>query len=183
MITKEPADSYIVRNQGEAARIFILSGQKQDHDGPRTWGYISIISSFGNFGHLFSHCGPRPFEEFLAGLDCSYLMGKFMGLGVNVFDVDATERELKRRVIEKRRARDIEGSTAREIFDALTEAAHSTNRDEFMRTLERECEREFWEWEMYEYAGSKLNPQARGFWDRLWQPFVSEVLRPAKAAA
>lgn len=184
-VTKEAADCYAVRNQHEWARIFIQGGQATDSRGePRTWGFISVISPFGNFGHYFSHCGPGRFEDFLAGLDRSYLMGKFMGLGVTVFDEPETTKALKRLIIQKRWEKSIEANEARELFDAVVSvAAECCGRDDYMRALERDCPSRFWDWELYEVACTTVNPQARAFWDQIWTPFVAEVLRPAQAAA
>jgi len=194
----EPADSYFINAFDEKghrrgwARIFVKHGQRARHDGdhgPAFWCYVSVVSDFGNFGHLWSHCGCEP-VRFLSGLSMDYAMGKLMHSAsedVTEYDGEATARHILRAVIDARRKRYISRDEAQDLACAIEEERYAIEhgRDEMVNAclriardhdtaLERaSLDADFGE--PWTFAQDRINPQARDFWKFIWPPFIQAM--------
>jgi hypothetical protein len=80
-------------------------------------GEITVVSSWGNYAYAWWGTGKEDFRDFILAMrrDTDYLFGKLGGR--NVFDGELTEREIKRRILEARRSREIDNETARDEWD------------------------------------------------------------------
>lgn len=176
---KEQADSYLIRNDQEWARIFIQQGTRESGS---TWGYISVISGYGNFGHCFSCCSGE-FRRFLCGLNRDYLMGKFFGSALQVFDNDKAATDLKKFLIDRRRHGGVEKEEAREMWNHLVDI-HTNgyqSQETFYTALCERWDKRFWDWEAWSIGGTVMNPQALGFWETIWPVFVAALRAEIKS--
>ncbi len=177
-ITKEPAESYFIlsKDRMDFARIFIYEGTRESSE---HWGYISVISSFGNFGHSFSNTGPNPLKRFLIHLQFDYLMGKLFGPAVKEFDLEATLKSLERQVREGLKNEEMAPEEAQAFRACLKEIRESdiTDPQGVMHLLGKGTGRFFNDWALWESLATKPNPQAVGFWERIWVDFVQELKR------
>lgn len=184
-VTKDVCERYTIHAESEYASICIKEWTRNSAmTGGQTYycGEIMINSSFGSWGNIWGACG-CPFKEFLIGSDFSYLFGKFMGAKLEVYDGDATFRELLKRVINNRRDNSFDADSARRIWDALTE-----REDEISRSLEsmvhavhdaigdigscadrKRISEAFAE--PWEAACDRPDIQAVGFWKTIWPQF------------
>lgn len=174
----EKADCYIVRNSGEWARIFLIGGQREMHDGSGNhwWGTITVNSSFGSWGHTFSSMD-RPLEEFLSSLDMHYLMGKFMGGALRGFDQEATSKELRRKVCRWRRRQLESPPHLRELYDEIVELDGDIHSDSntYFTVLRERAGTLFYKRELWESERTSVNPQAEGFWKEIWPSFIEHL--------
>lgn len=177
-VSKYQAEAYHVSNGYDGACIFLRHGPRDDGG---SWGYISVVGSFGDFGHYFGNCG-GDFRSFLCGCDTHYLSSKFFGIQARVFDCDKTVDALKRVVIERRRTGSIERDQARDMFDAIRDADGNHSEESFFMQLSTAFPR-FYELELWGYAERVMNPQAKGFFEDLWPGFVAELRREMQPVA
>ena len=193
-VTREQADSYFINVRDEQgqyrgwARIFVQSGLRskaRPEDTDTWWVYVAVISDWGNFGHLWSHCGSPP-EDFLFDLERSYAMGKFLGDKLNQYDGEGTLAEVRRWLLELRREGDIDKEQAREVWDHIEDNSSEIESGihEMVRAMEsmplsarlRPCE----PWEL---ARKRINPQAEDFWRWAWPPFIEALQERATAGS
>lgn len=78
-----------------------------------------MSSSFGPFAHFFSSIGERSFRRFLLDVSFDYLMGKFLGVALHQFDIDASLKFMRDFVRKRRIATEIDARTAREVWNSL----------------------------------------------------------------
>jgi hypothetical protein len=176
-VTKYPAQCYYVSNGYDGATIFLRYWPRGDGGSS---GYISVVGSFGSFGHYFGNCG-GDFRSFLCSCDKHYLTGKFFGTEARVFDCDKTIVALKRFLITQRREGNIDKEEAREKFDVLAEAGQNSEEAFFMFLSERWTR--FYDWEVYSLGERVMNSQAVGFFDDIWPGFVAELRSELQAVA
>lgn len=177
-VTKYQAQCYHVSNGYDGASIFLRYWPRDDGGSS---GYISVVGSFGSFGHYFGNTG-GDFRAFLCGCDRYYLTGKFFGLQARVFDCDKTVEALKRRLIAWRRDNTINREDAREMFDAVNEAGGNNSEEAFWMQLSGDMPR-FYDLEIYMLGERVMNPQAVGFFDDIWPGFVAELQSELQAVA
>lgn len=65
-------DGFTVRHDHEWATVLMKFGANED----RGWGTLLVNSSFGVYGHHWTHIGPRSLPEFLAEIGTDYLLSK-----------------------------------------------------------------------------------------------------------
>jgi hypothetical protein len=185
-ITKGQVEAYQVRNGQEWANITLRSWRV---DTSRWGGEITILSSYGTWGHFWNACG-CPFKTFLATSDFWYLFDKFMEGGVKRFDGALSFKELKRRVIELRRRGTWQADRTRDVWDAF-----HAHRDQIERSAEGFCEgiwfavadmpesvrEEFAE--PFWWTQTSDDSSAVQFWQRLWPEFKDTLLSEAKQEA
>lgn len=184
-VKKSEADAYHVRVGMDNARIFLEEGV---HPSGYRWGYISVVSSFGNFGHFFSDVGEQTFREFLLGVSRDYLMGKFFGVSFWVFDADATIAYIRQYAQEQVREGVLDEFGLESLMRALeqVEANGCQTGDELMLSLSEGCPRECSNLELWSCIRTRPNPQAIGFWETIWPSFCAQLreeLSPQVAAA
>jgi hypothetical protein len=203
-VTKTTRECYEVRDGqrgGEWANITLACWDRManvgtKHEGIYYCGEITIQSSFGTWGYIWTACA-NPFKEFLAGAEFDYVFTKFMGTKLDRFDGDASVREVCKWITEGRRDGSLSKSEAREAWDAL----------EDVRSVAEYGEHEFGT-AMMDVARSlddrhplhdhfadpcgwprctKYDAQAQGFWRQLWPLFIealkAEAEQPALQAA
>lgn len=117
-----------------------------------------------------------PFKSFLLGLNFDYFMQKacpsYMG-----FDFDASLSAIRRRVLEERRATDIDRETAASIWGELEsiECGGDDGGHAFVNALYQIGKLQHVTQEPYEYAKERPSPQAIGFWRELWPLLKAEL--------
>lgn len=202
---------YRVRTNYEYATIAIREWQGRGiDDTPRELGEILIYSSFGSWAYQWGHLG-RPFKRWLLTAEFDYVFTKFMGTKLRVFDGEGSVKEMRCRVIEKRRYGDIDKPTARALWDELEaneSEAESSERD-FVETMSAISQRFEDGWsvdtddierlserqrnaamqllsEPWERIARKHDHQAVGFWRDIWPVFINYLraeLEPDAIAA
>lgn len=98
-------------------------------------GLFLVESSYGVYGHWWSHHGRETFKHFLVELDRDhdYVMGK---LGRRTcFYADKTVVEIKRQVLEERRNQNFTKEQAREAFDIEDLIDYGTSQDLFVQAI------------------------------------------------
>lgn len=89
-------------------------------------GVLSVVSSWGNWAYSWHNHGCPSLKHFLVQIardQDTYLENKLAGS--QWFDSEATEREIRRKVIEQRRDGDLDKKLARICWDALEDFPHS----------------------------------------------------------
>lgn len=170
----------------EWATICIKGWQGKGNDGqPREIGEILIYSSFGCWAYQWGHLG-APFKKWLTETDDrSYIAEKFLGAKARVFDGEKTVRDLRARLIEKRRHDSLTKTEAREIWDYIddNELQLETGERDFVEgMLEAQTEvvltdgaRRFLS-EPWEYRATTMNRQFASFWREI-MPVFQQALR------
>lgn len=186
-VVREQADSYYINAWRDGyhrgwARIFVQSGQRPRREGdggPTWWCYVAVISDWGNFGHLWSHCGREP-VEFLSGLEFDYAMQKLMWDDFKVFRADAYLGELRQHVLQCRRDGAITREEARKTWEAIEEAEDvgGGSRDlisQHLYGLDHDERPGLDTDSIVEFDGMVPNPQAVGFWRDCWPHFIAAL--------
>lgn len=180
-VKKSTVEKYSIRNDGEYATICITEwGPDQRASGSNYYGgEIMINSSYGAFANAWSACG-EPFKKFLIGIEMDYFMGKCLGRGATVFDGSASYKAAVARVLDARRNNDLSKEDARELYDELEYCQSELEDSEasFTAAIYRvpsngDQSRVFDE--AYEMLVDMPNPQAVGFWKKLWPAFEAEL--------
>jgi hypothetical protein len=174
---KTSATAYSITVDGEHGTFFVRSGINRFTN---AWLELTINSTFGTFGYTFGSIGGAP-AEFLAKVDYAYLMNKLMGKQSTVFDADKASREARKEIAEHRRSGDISKGEARDLFDEVATAESDCNgsEDRFFHMLaENDRMRD---WEIWCIPSHSENPQALGFWEKLWPAFIAELRADSQA--
>lgn len=166
LFNHQPVQKFHVSNKGEYG-IFLLDGNT-----------LIIYSSFGSYGHHWSHPGTE-IRKFLIGLDKDYLLGKLSPsdwFARRPVDFYKTFQRVREEILRDRRDEDLTKEQAREEWK-LSE-----------KILEHH-EGYLWEW--YEQTGLRdaseltvMKPypgQLEGLYRYLWPGFTSlleEQLKP-----
>lgn len=199
-VTKTTRECYEVRAGHEWANIMMRCWDNPPPEGSRRGMYycgeITIQSSFGTWGYVWTACGV-PFKQFLVRAEFDYVFTKFMGTKLDRFDGEASAREVSKWITGGRRERHLSKAEAREAWEAFGELRSMVEHSEHdfgaammdvARSLGREhplhdnfadpCE---WPRETH------YDHQAAGFWRQLWPPFIealrAELAQPAPGRA
>lgn len=196
-VSKSVRECYEVRENHEWANITLKCLDRRanvgtPHEGTYYCGEITIQSSFGTWGYVWTACGV-PFKQFLLRAEFDYVFTKFMGTKLERHDGDGTMQQLKRDILEKRRRNHLDRDEAREVWDAV-----AWERDRI------ECDPTSCGYALMEVASqigqrhpmhedfadpcawpriTKPDAQAVGFWRELWPSFLAELRREAQPAA
>lgn len=172
---KGTAETYLIRNGQEWARVFILEGERATGE---RWGYLSILSDFGQFGNYWNNVGGRSFRAFLASLEFTYAMEKLRPREHRMqFDLDASLANAKRHVFRARRERSITDTCARRLYAEIREiASEGTMGCERYGHLLMDALGEYWDrWNAWEWCCSECySPECTGFWQNLWPKLLTE---------
>lgn len=152
----------------DSATIFLQEGK--DKQGNH-WGCISIVSSYGKFGHFFGNMG-QPLKSFLANSMPSYLMHKMTDGHDHVFDKEQSILHIRNLI-----AKYSPTNKKSELNITLDEIEDEEDTvDGLGRALSYNLP-ELWEehalWE--NFAKYKTCPQIDGFITNIWKPFVAEI--------
>ena len=204
-VTKTTRECYEVREgkpHGEWANITLHCWQRAanvgtKHEGTYYCGEITIQSSFGTWGNIWTACA-NPFKEFLQEVEFDYAFGKFMGARLEEFDGDGSMRAMRERVIENRRNTWLSKADARALWDALEdrESEATCSENDWVRALgdaaeslrlDRQPDAAEFLSEPWEYIQTRPKPCAVNFWRTLWPLFIealkAEAEQPALQAA
>jgi hypothetical protein len=138
-------------------------------------GYFSTVSDYGNYAFAWRSFG-ECFRTFLLGAekDADYFTKKLQPGGDgpgDVYDGEATERHIRKLILEYRRERHWSRERAREEWDLL-------------ERFNLEWEGDFGEWyretqisDAYEMAMHRRNPQTKAFVERLLAKRLCPIFR------
>ena len=162
------------KNGMDRASIFLDYGRRSADE---HWGTISISSSFGEIGHTFTNTGPRSLKRFLIGLEFSYLTGKLFGDRARVFDLQKSIAQMRKSVLDTQAEGQLDADVVLEAQQAFKAAEHSgiTDANGLSLLLQTEAPRAFTELELWRDYATAPNPQAEGFWEQIWCPFVEHL--------
>lgn len=176
---------FVVRNNGEAATIYIEQGKRKsgDIENVNNWGEITINSSFGCYGHYFGHLGSRTFKDFLTNCEPSYLIYKLSGRAGEVFDAKATVKELTKLLLEHRKTGEVSREDARQAYDAVLDQRMQDDANLFWMRLHEELPESFTvdDLELYRLEQAKVAPQIDGFFRELWPQFIEQLKTPGES--
>lgn len=131
-------------------------------------GMVAVNSDYGTYGYWWNSTGRDDIREFLIKIDTDYLLGKIAPK--QEYDPQETEKSVKRKIIELRRANRIDKEQARTERDLVSDSDFS-------------CELGFYDWmketkigDAYELACYRTDRQAVAFAERVW-PVFCDMLR------
>jgi len=200
-VTKSVRECYEVREDkphGEWASITLhcwsrLANRGTKHEGMYYCGEITIQSSFGTWGYIWTACA-NPFKEFLQEVEFDYAFGKFMGAKLEQFDGEGSMRAMRERIIENRQHDWLSKADARALWDALEdcESRATCSKTDWVDALVDVAESlrldgkpdaaKFLS-EPWEYIQTGPKPCAVNFWRTLWPLFIAELRRETEPAA
>ncbi len=196
-VTKSVRECYEVRKGHEWANITLACWDRPanvgtQHECTYYCGEITIQSSFGTWGYVWTACGV-PFKRFLMRAEFDYVFTKFMGAKLDRHDGDGTMRQLRRDIIEQRRQGSLDRDEAREAWDAVEWERDRIESDETScgyalmevasRLGDRHPMREHFADPSAWPRAKKHDCQAVGFWRELWPSFIAELRRETEPAA
>lgn len=199
-VTKTMRECYEVRENGEWATISLDCWERPANAGTpheRTYycGEITIQSSFGTWGHVWTACG-EPFKQFLASLSFDYVFTKFMGTKLDRYDGEGTLREIKKDILRRRREAALTHNEARDVWGAVMDESERIESDETScgyalmeiasNLSEHHQMRDNFADPMAWVFVTRHDSQAVGFWRDLWPAFVGALkaeMQPAMQAA
>jgi hypothetical protein len=179
-VRKSMIEQYKVRSEGQYATICVSCWGPTEADPDSYYGgEILINSSYGRFCHQWHACG-EPFKQFLVGLNFDYFMNKCLKGDAQVYDGKSTFKKAVTRVLTARRHGELVDSDARFIYDALQQDAFEIleSEDLFYTCLDfpGTAARTIGLFDdAHEMVSQMPNPQATGFWNKLWPLFVTEL--------
>lgn len=145
---------------------------------------VMAFSSFGAYGHYWSHCGMHPHKA-LAGMDRGYAMEKLSGYSLYEPDTSKWADEIKRRIIEARREGRIDRYNARTCLEEMVDCVDELSDPTLI--LDRlYCHDHFSEI-FGDHDGlpqaRRIKPAHAGFWNDIWLPFIEQLKQQQKEAA
>lgn len=188
-VTKTTRECYEVRTgepHGEWANITLHCWDRKIWDDSiYHCGEITIHSSYGTWGYIWTACGNN-FKEFLCDIEFSYAFGKFMGASLMQFNGDASMQGLRHKVIEHRRTAWISKAEARALWDALKECEEEAtcSQNDWVNALNSTasdlCDEGHKEaasmlGEPWEMIRTKPRDCAVNFWRELWPLFIDAL--------
>lgn len=163
-------------------------------------GSFSVQSSYINGSYIWTAIGDSTLKEFVCELDFGYMMGKLLGSS-DYFYWDETIAEAKRMIVECRWRDELSKEEAAWCWAVLKkwEKEDYLDQNDFYYNATRELYVTLSSMELYgEGAKYKLTdqikervceilsedpcyictgftPQAKAFWEKIWEPFVVEL--------
>lgn len=144
------------------------------------WARVVIDPSTGLFlcyggtgNYNFSWAAPGPdFFDFLQELNFDYAMGKFLGNEKHL-NVQKSVQAMREYVLDYRRDATLTAAKARELWDAATELAGEYHAH-LPAALEKSAfARHYSQW--YDLLRYDHGPQAKWFWQLIWQPLMLHI--------
>lgn len=151
--------------------------------GCRRFG-LSIEGSFGGYAFSWTHPG-GDFKRFLAGLDCSYVLGKMVGRD-EVFDGQATADAIRKEIWQARRAG--AGRRTTDYFgDGMDAETARAEWDSVPSAFESEVDFDHWQgdteffkndepWRFYQTCPGARANDFRRLYELFWPVFRAELL-------
>lgn len=203
-VTKTTRECYEVRDSnrgGEWANITLACWDRTanvgtKHEGIYYCGEITIQSSFGTWGYIWTACS-TPFKHFLTKVEFDYAFTKFMGTKLDRFDGEASAREVCKWITEGRRDGSLSKAEAREAWESFEEVRSMVECSEHdfgagMMDVARSLDDRH---PLHDHFAdpcgwprcTKYDVQAQGFWRQLWPLFIealkAETEQPVLRAA
>lgn len=172
---------FVVHNQGEYGAFYVREGVSHRSGEPYYHCELTVNSSFGTVGYCWTHMG-SPACIFFSRVNKDYVLTKLFNKEARIFDPELTKMELLQMLLRDRRRGELDRREAREIHKAIRDLDGIDTIENFCDDYAQSCC--LMEWchvgdIPFRYS---LSPQAAGFWDKLWAPFVEmlnqEALRP-----
>lgn len=172
---------YQVCENGEYGTFFVESGEgKTSDDRPRFFATWCCVSSYGVFGHYWSHMG-EPFAQFIQDIEPDYLLGK---IARRETDAQKTIAAVRRQIIENRKDGSVTKDDAREAMEALREiedegwdGGWTTKALWDSHEISKALHSDYMELTRQEWAND-----AKQFVKKLWPAFVKAVGERAAAS-
>lgn len=137
---------------------------------------VMAASSFGSYGHYWSHCGEDP-RKALARMDRSYAMEKLSGYDLYEPDTDKWSDEIRRRIIEARRADRLSQETARDCWEEMPAFVDELSDPTLI--LNALYEHPLFAQVFGDFEGMpsarRIKPAHSGFWNEIWLPFIEQM--------
>lgn len=194
----EPLPSGLAIRELPAPKYYevVYTQRFQHDDGVRSWneralimiddakGLFSVESGYGNFSNVWgaSGRGGETLHGFLYTCGFDYFMDKASTKPHRIPDWDATVRDLRKDLLQRRRdaggwSRDwMTKERARKMWDELNELEDYHAEEELVRKLFDDSD-----WcQFLDYSDptrTMESPALRRFWNELWRPFAENVLR------
>jgi hypothetical protein len=159
-------EHFVVRANHEWATVVLRFGER---DG-RYWGTLLVDSSFGAYGHTWTHCG-EPFPAFLADIDADYLLGK---ISTRVLDEKKMVESIRRTLLRMRRDNQISAEQAREAWTCVTECYGNYDGPVLANQLYEAAEMPT-EFDWCEISTQDWPQQAKAFARKLWPAIVERI--------
>ena len=158
---------------GEWGTFYLREGVSGEGDRLIHWCELTCNTSFGVVGHYWGSMG-MPAARFLAKISRDYALDKLWGLESQVFDGRQAILEARQLVLRKRRDGDLSQEESRNRWDSLEDLEPSSEFE--FRDLVHDTP---WLYKHLCEGGGPIgevpNPQAVGFWEKLWPAFIAEV--------
>lgn len=135
-------------------------------------GMFAAVSDYGDYAYAWRPMG-SPIREFILTIDDHYLLCKIAP--TREYDGPRTERAVKERILELRRAGDISKRVAREEWDLLDEHENLDQREHFALWY-NETRLHDHTSDVHELACLSRNPQAVMFAQRIL-PLLKQAIR------
>lgn len=161
-------EHYVVRAEGMEWADIVISEKL---------GLFCAYSTFGNYVYRWTSIGSRTLKQFLAGLDRDYFMEKTRGRAWKEFDLDATIADIKRHVLELRRAGDLTADQARAAWEDIGDLDDGPVSDGmFMERVYRSTA--LWAvygGDFYDLTIETPKLECAGFWRVIWPAFLEQI--------
>lgn len=196
-VTKSVRECYEIHENHEWANITLKCWDRPanvgtQHECTYHCGEITIQSSFGTWGYVWTACGV-PFKQFLMRAEFDYVFTKFMGTKLERHDGNGTMLQLKRDIIEQRRKGSLDRVEAREAWAAVDWERDRIESDEtscgyaLMEVARQIGDRHPMRDHFADPCAwprvTKHDCQAVGFWRELWPTFLDALKAEAQPAA
>jgi hypothetical protein len=164
--TKREVEQYQFRGPHGAWAIITLDER----------GIFQAVSDFGSYSYEgWGHRGGESFKEFLCGLrDCDYFLGKVLPRGEE-FDWDATVREIRRSILDRRRYGGLGKESARAAWDDVEHLEHNHDTTYFVMQMQRDCPA--LDKHLFDFDGSAASEHCVKRWPPIARRFFDEVFR------
>jgi hypothetical protein len=159
----------LVRDKGEWGEFFVHErAPLHEEDGSTRYAASwTCLSSFGVYGHHWSHMG-EPFAAMIAHVGKDYLLGK---IARKRFDERKFKRAISREIFTSRGSREQKSAA----FKRLKELCLDYDRNSLSVMAYEDSELNAVNIDWCEVDCQDWTPDALGFVDRLWPKFVSDV--------
>lgn len=136
-------------------------------------GMFTALSDYGNYGYWWSHHGCKDVREFFlrATKDPDYFVRKLTHGHQDIYDGDATVKDIKKYILEVRRDRSWTAEKARAEWELLDNYEIADSSEGFSRWYDNTRIDE-----AYEYRHTKPQPQAVAFVEKVMRR-LEEVIR------
>jgi len=142
-------------------------------------GSLAITGEYGPWEHSWTSIGAGTFGEFLSGLEMHYAMRKLAGSGAYEFDLQETQRAVRRYILDTRMRQDLTKDQARKFYTLVDDMRGRTAEEAYAGTGESLV------YELFRgepIVSKRVCANVRHFWDNLWPLIVREVLAFEKEA-